>query len=110
MIGVGCMASRRGQTMRKGVSGMRRIAAVLSVTTVALLATGAGAGAVTAPKLVDFTSQATGQVLDVNLQLPALSSVLSAANLPSTIQQAVAFSNSIGTANIAPSILRSGSG
>lgn len=97
--------------MRKGVGRMRRIAAILSVTLVALLATGTGAGAVTAPKLVNFSSVGSGTVLDLNLQLPsALNSVLSAAGLSSTIQQTVAFSKSFGQADIAPSLFAKGTG
>jgi hypothetical protein len=97
--------------MRKGVGRMRRIAAILSVTVVALMATGTGAGAVTAPKLVNFSSVGSGRVLDLNLQLPsALGSVLNTAGLSSTIQQSIAFSKSLGQADIAPSILRMGSG
>ena len=97
--------------MRKGVSGMRRIAAILSVTVVALMATGTGAGAVTAPKLVNFSSVGSGQVLNLNLRLPdALGSVLSGAGLSGTIDQTIALSKSLGQADIAPSILRLGSG
>lgn len=97
--------------MRKGVSGMRRIAAILSVTVVALMATGTGAGAVTAPKLVNFSSVGSGQVLNLNLRLPdALGSVLSGVGLSNTIDQTIALSKSIGQADIAPSILRLGSG
>src|SRR5438093_5404869 len=83
--------------MRKGVSGMRRIAAILSVTTVSLLATGTGARAVTAPKLVNFSSVGTGQVLSLDLQLPsALDALLKPAGLSSHIQQVISFSRSIG--------------
>jgi hypothetical protein len=84
--------------MRKGVSGMRRIAAVLSITTVALLVTGTGAGAVTAPKLVDFSAVGSGQVLNIDLQLPsALNALLQPAGLSNHITEAVSFSRSIGS-------------
>ncbi|MFY9586949.1 MAG: hypothetical protein WAT66_05775 [Actinomycetota bacterium] len=97
--------------MRKGVGRMRRIAAILSVTLVALLATGTGAGAVTAPKLVNFSSWGEGQVLGLELQLPsALGSVLSTAGLSSTIKQTLAVSKSIGQADVAPQVFRLGSG
>ena len=83
--------------MRKGVGRMRRIAAILSVTVVALMATGTGAGAVTAPKLVNFSSVGSGQVLSLDLKLPAaLDAVLQPAGLSSHIQQVVSFSRSIG--------------
>ncbi len=98
--------------MRKGVGRMRRIAAILSVTVVALMATGTGAGAVTAPKLVNFPeSVGKGQVLAINLQLPSvLSPVLSAAGLSNNIEQVISFSRSIGQADSAPQVLRAGSG
>jgi hypothetical protein len=91
--------------MRKGVSGVRRIAAILSVSLVTLLVTGTGAGAAVAPKLVNYSSVGTGQVLGLHIQLPsALDSVLGAAHLSSKIDQVVSFSRSIGqvdkTANV----------
>lgn len=83
--------------MRKGVSGVRRLAAILSVSLVTLLVTGTGAGAAVAPKLVNYSSVGTGQVLGLHIQLPdALDSVLGAAHLSSKIDQVVSFSRSIG--------------
>src|SRR6266498_1080807 len=83
--------------MRKGVSGVRRLAAILSVSLVTLLVTGTGAGAAVAPKLANYSSYGTGQVLSLNLQLPnALNTVLSAAGLSNKIEEGVSFSRSIG--------------
>jgi hypothetical protein len=83
--------------MRKGVTGVRRLAAVLTVSLVTLLVTGTGAGAATTPRLVNFSSVGTGQVLGLHIQLPsALDPVLNAAGLSSKIDQIVSFSRSIG--------------
>jgi hypothetical protein len=83
--------------MRKGVTGVRRIAAILSVSLVTLLVTGTGAGAAAAPKLVNYSSVGTGQVLGLHIQLPsALNPVLNAAGLTNKIDQVISFSRSIG--------------
>lgn len=97
--------------MRKGVGGMRRIAAILSVTVVALMATSTGAGAVSAPKLVNFSSVGSGTVLNLDLQLPsALGSVLSTAGLGTKIQQTIAFSKSLGQTDVAKAFVPLGLG
>ena len=95
--------------MRKGVSGVRRLAAMLSVSMVAVLATGSVAGAATAPlDLSKYSAVGSGQVLNVKLTLPA--AVVSALNgvlgkvslptghlsLPQTIDETIGFSRSIG--------------
>jgi hypothetical protein len=91
--------------MRKGVSGVRRIAAILSVSLVTLLVTGTGAGAAVAPKIVNYSSVGTGQVLSLKLQLPdALKTVLGAAGLSNNIEQVVSFSRSIGQVDKAAKI------
>ena len=91
--------------MRKGVSGVRRVAAILSVSLVTLLVTGTGAGAAIAPKIVNYSSVGTGQVLSLKLQLPAaLNTVLGAAGLSNNIEQVVSFSRSIGQVDKAAKI------
>jgi hypothetical protein len=91
--------------MRKGVSGVRRLAAILSVTTVAFLVTGTGVGqAVTLPKLANYSAVGTGQVLGLKIQLPALAPVLQAAKLPATIEEQISFSRSIGQVDRAGNI------
>lgn len=95
--------------MRKGVNGVRRITAILSVTMVALLATGTGAGAATVD-LSRYSAVGTGKVLQVKLTLPkavtdAVNTVLGtvsgslptgALSLPQTIDETIAYSQSIG--------------
>jgi hypothetical protein len=91
--------------MRKGVSGVRRIAAILSVSLVTLLVTGTGAGAAVAPKIVNYSSVGTGQVLGLHIQLPsALNTVLGVAGLSNKIDQVVSFSRSIGQVDKAAKI------
>jgi len=91
--------------MRKGVSGVRRVAAILSVSLVTLLVTGTGAGAAVAPKIVNYSSVGTGQVLGLHIQLPsALNPVLNAAGLTNKIDQVVSFSRSIGQVDKAAKI------
>ena len=83
--------------MRKGVAGVRRMAAILSVSVVMLLVTGTGAGAAVTPKLSWYTAMGEGKVLNVHLQLPsALKPVLQAASLSNVIDETVSFSRSIG--------------
>jgi hypothetical protein len=84
--------------MRKGVSGIRRAAAILSVSLVTLLVTGSGVGqAVSVPKLANYSAVGTGQVLGLHIQLPsALKPVLQAAQLSDVIDERVSFSRSIG--------------
>jgi len=84
--------------MRKGVSGVRRLAAILSVSMVTVLVAGTGVGqAVTLPKLANYSAVGTGQVLNIHLQLPsALKPVLQAAGLSDVIDETVSFSRSIG--------------
>ena len=84
--------------MRRGVSGMRRLAAVLSVSTVMLFVAGTGVGqAATLPELSNYSAVGTGQVLNLHLQLPtALNTVLQAAGLSNVIDETVSFSRSIG--------------
>jgi hypothetical protein len=91
--------------MRKGVSGVRRVAAILSVSLVTLLVTGTGAGAAVTPKIVNYSSVGTGQVLGLHIQLPsALNPVLNAAGLTNKIDQVVSFSRSIGQVDKAAKI------
>jgi hypothetical protein len=81
--------------MRKGVSGVRRVAAILSVSLVTLLVTSTGAGA-SAPKLVNYSGVGTGQVLSLKLDLPsALNAVLAPAGLSNKIEQVFSFSRSV---------------
>jgi hypothetical protein len=91
--------------MRKGVSGVRRLAAILSISMVTLLVTGTGVGqAVTAPKLANYSAVGTGQVLGLKIQLPALAPVLQAVNLPAVIEEQISFSRSIGQVDRAGNI------
>ena len=92
--------------MRKGVSGMRRLAAVLSVSTVMLFVAGTGVGqAATLPELSNYSAIGTGQVLNLHLQLPAaLNTVLQAAGLSNVIDETVSFSRSIGQVDRAGNI------
>ena len=78
--------------MRKGVSGVRRLAAILSVSTVMLVVTGTGLGqAATLPELSNYSAVGTGQVLNLHLQLPAaLNTVLQAAGLSNVTEPASA--------------------
>ena len=83
--------------MRKGVRGMRRVAAVLSVSLVTLLVTGVGAGASPVGALKNYEAVGFGQVLGLEVNLPdALGAVLSPAGVPANINQVIAFSRSIG--------------
>ena len=93
--------------MRKGVFGVRRLAAILTVSLVAVIATGSVAGASTVD-LSKYSAVGSGQVLNVKLTLPpavvsALNTVLGAVNLPTghvslpaTIDETIGFSRSIG--------------
>jgi hypothetical protein len=76
--------------MRKGVSGVRRVAAILSVSLVTLLVTSTGAGAA-APKLANYSSVGSGQVLGIKLQLP-----VALPQIGNKIEQVVSFSRSVG--------------
>lgn len=94
--------------MLKGVSGVRRIAAILSIGLVTLLVTGPGAGAAAPVDLSQYSAIGSGQVLNVKLTLPkavtdAVNVVLGAVPLPSgdlslpqTIDETISVSRSIG--------------